>query len=301
MLKRQGVIDTWHDRRIGPGENIHAAIDDHINRDQIILLLVSADFIASDYCYDIEMKRAMERHHAKEARVIPVILRACDWNNAPFGELMAVPKDGIPVTRWPDIDEALLQVAKAVRIAAADIASSGASSPAALHSAPAAVRSVPIAAPAVARSSNLRLAKTFTQRDRDQFQLETFEFIARYFENSLSELTARNPGFEGNFRKVDAGRFFATIYKEGKDVARATIYLGDDSFSKGINYIHGQTTGSNSMNESLRVEADEHSLHLLSMGMRSLGLERDKKLSQEGAAELYWSMLVDPLQQGSGW
>jgi hypothetical protein len=65
MLNRQGVIETWHDRRIGAGQNIDQAIDDHINHDEIILLLVSPDFLASDYCYDIEMKRAMERHHAQ--------------------------------------------------------------------------------------------------------------------------------------------------------------------------------------------------------------------------------------------
>ena len=94
MLKRQGVIDTWHDRRIGAGQNIHTAIDEHINSDEIILLLVSADFLASDYCYDIEMKQAMKRHQAGEAIVIPVILRACDWHDAPFGQLNATPRDG---------------------------------------------------------------------------------------------------------------------------------------------------------------------------------------------------------------
>lgn len=118
MLKRQGVINTWHDRRINVGQEIDAAIDEHINSDEIILLLVSPDFIASDYCYNIEMKRAMERHQAGEAIVIPVILRACDWHYAPFGKLLGTPQDGKPVTLWPDRDEAFLQVAKDVRKAA---------------------------------------------------------------------------------------------------------------------------------------------------------------------------------------
>lgn len=118
MLKRQRVIETWHDRRIGAGQEIDAAIDDHINSDEIILLLVSPDFIASDYCYNIEMARAMERHAAKEAIVIPVILRPCDWHHAPFGKLLGTPQDGKPVTLWPNQDEAFLQVAKEVRKAA---------------------------------------------------------------------------------------------------------------------------------------------------------------------------------------
>lgn len=94
MLKRQGIIETWHDRRIAAGESIDNAIDAHIESDDIILLLVSADFLASDYCYDVEMTRALERHAAGDAIVIPVILRACDWHHAPFGKLNAVPRDG---------------------------------------------------------------------------------------------------------------------------------------------------------------------------------------------------------------
>ena len=96
-LLRQGVITTWHDRRIPPGEDLHGQIDDHLNTADVVLLLVSADFLASDYCYDIEMNRAMERHERGEARTIPVILRPCDWHGAPFGKLMAVPPDGKPV------------------------------------------------------------------------------------------------------------------------------------------------------------------------------------------------------------
>jgi hypothetical protein len=295
MLKRQGVIETWHDRRIGAGQNIHQAIDEHINTDGIILLLISADFIASDYCYDIEMKRAMERHERGDAIVIPVILRACDWHEAPFGKLNAVPRDGKPITKWADIDEAFLQVARAVREAAGHLGGG-------VRSAPAAHKLVTttIAEPVEAggpRSSNMRLAKPFTQREKDQFKLDTFEYIARFFENSLMELGQRNPGFEGVFRRVDANRFFATVYHGGKDMARGTVYMGGDAFGRGINYAQGEITASNTMNESLTVEADDQTLYLTSIGF---GGNRDQKLSQEGAAEHLWSHLIRPLQ-GSNW
>jgi TIR domain-containing protein len=114
-LKRQGVIETYHDRRIGAGQDVDRAIDAHMDTHDIILLLISPDFIASDYCYDREMKRAMARHEAGKAIVIPVILRPCEWQHTPFGKLIAMPPDGRPVTRWSDRDQAFLEVAKAVR------------------------------------------------------------------------------------------------------------------------------------------------------------------------------------------
>jgi hypothetical protein len=78
-LKNQGVIDDWHDRKITAGTEWEGQIDEHLNTAKIILLLISSSFLASKYCYDIELKRAMERHNADEARVIPIILRSSDW------------------------------------------------------------------------------------------------------------------------------------------------------------------------------------------------------------------------------
>lgn len=144
----------------------------------------------------------------------------------------------------------------------------------------------------------MRLAKSFTQKDKDQFQAEAFDFIARFFENSLGELGQRNPGAEGSFRRVDANRFFATIYKNGKDVARCTIYMGGGALGGGINYVQGHSSDSNSLNESLSIQADDQAMYLRPMGMVFMGGERDPKLSLEGGAEFFWDMLIRPLQQG---
>lgn len=117
LLKRRGVITGWHDRQIGAGEEWRDAIDEHLDSAGVILLLVSSDFLASDYCYDIELKRAMERHEEKTARVIPIILRPCDWTDAPFGKLQALPTNGKPVTTWGNPDEAYLNIAKGISAA----------------------------------------------------------------------------------------------------------------------------------------------------------------------------------------
>ncbi|MEH2162734.1 MAG: toll/interleukin-1 receptor domain-containing protein [Nostoc sp.] len=128
MMKRQGVIEAWHDREISAGSEWANAIDDNLEVADIILLLVSANFLASDYCYDKEMIRAMERHETREARVIPIILKPTDWNGAPFGKLQALPKNAKPVTTWPDQDEAFLNVAQGIRRVVEDIARSKPSS-----------------------------------------------------------------------------------------------------------------------------------------------------------------------------
>lgn len=114
-LKREGLIRAWHDRDIEGGTEWKDQIDTHLNTAAIILLLVSPSFIASDYIWDKELKVALERHEAGSARVIPIILRPCDWQKSPFAKLQALPRDAKPVTLWPNQDEAFLDVAKGIR------------------------------------------------------------------------------------------------------------------------------------------------------------------------------------------
>jgi DNA-directed RNA polymerase specialized sigma24 family protein len=115
ILRRQGYINAWHDRQITAGDDWAREVDTHLNSAQLILLLVSPDFIASDYCYDVEMKKALERHETGEAKVVPIILRPCKWKGTPFGKLQALPKSGRPVTRWANQDEAFLDIAEGIQ------------------------------------------------------------------------------------------------------------------------------------------------------------------------------------------
>lgn len=115
QLRNEGLVSDWHDRKIPPGSEWAEEIDQHVESAQLILLLISPDFLASNYCYEIEMRRALERHAAGSARVIPVILRPADWTSAPFTKLQALPKDGRAITKWGNRDEAWLNVIKGVR------------------------------------------------------------------------------------------------------------------------------------------------------------------------------------------
>src|SRR5437588_11905647 len=120
-MKRLNQIIGWYDRDISAGTEWKNEINIHLNTSQIILLLISSDFMASEYCYSFEMKRALERHDRGEARVIPIILRHVDWEEAPFSKLQMLPTDAKPVTSWSNLDAAFEDVSKGLRKAVKEL------------------------------------------------------------------------------------------------------------------------------------------------------------------------------------
>jgi len=121
LLQRQRLITTWHDRLIKPGTQWKDVIDANLEQAKIILLLVSADFLDSDYCWEIESKRALELHTTKEAVVIPIIIRDVRWSKAPFAELQALPANGKSVDKWKNKDSAWRNVADGIERVATEL------------------------------------------------------------------------------------------------------------------------------------------------------------------------------------
>jgi CheY-like chemotaxis protein len=117
ILEQQGTILAWHKRSIQAGSDWQKAVDTYLNSAQIILLLISANFLASPYCYGIEMQRALERQKCGDALVIPIILRPVDWQESPFGKLEVLPRGAEPVTgrAWKNLDEAFASIAHDLR------------------------------------------------------------------------------------------------------------------------------------------------------------------------------------------
>ena len=120
-LRNQRVISDWYDGDIPPGTEWKTQIMDHLQTAQIILLLISADFMASKFCYSIELQEAIARHDAKQARVIPIILRPTDWEGAPFEKLQVLPSDARPVSAWSSRDAAFKDVVAGIRRAIQDL------------------------------------------------------------------------------------------------------------------------------------------------------------------------------------
>jgi hypothetical protein len=115
VMRRQGFISEFSDQDILPGQVWSDEINKNLKTADVILLLISPDFMESDYCYSIEMDYAIQRHDAGEAFIIPIILRPCEWKHSPLGKFQALPLRGKPVVRWTPQDEAFNDIAQGIR------------------------------------------------------------------------------------------------------------------------------------------------------------------------------------------
>ncbi len=299
-LKREGTIDAWHDGRIDAGEPVDASILAHLERADIVLLLVSANFLASDYCWSMEMNRGLERHEAGDATVIPVILDHCDWHAAPFGKLRATPRDGKPIASFPNVNEACAEVVADLRRGIASRVSRDRPRPASA--------STPAVSPTTGetgsdpstpgprpRSSNLRVKKAFSDQEKFEFLQSAFDYVGRFFANSLDELGRRDDAVEGKFRQIDANQFTAAIFVRGDARAACTIrlHLGGRAMV-GITYTHG--LGESGYNEILIGEDDGY-VQSLRAQMHMFNRGQSDGMSPEGAAEYLWSILMEGVQR----
>jgi len=288
MLKRDGTIETWHDRRILAGTELDGEIDENLEEANIILLLVSPYFMDSDYCMDREMTCAMEKHEDGSATVIPIFLQYCDWKGAPFGRLLGLPTDAKPISQYADYHEALAIVAKEIRRVAGKYPKSETTAPP-LTTGRVSTRA---SSPTFPRSSNLAIKRKFDDHECDEYLENTYEYIARFFEGSLQELTNRNTQIKTRFKRIDANSFSAWIYDNGKMMSECFVYnsSGSDFSGSSIRYSSTADTSRNSFNESLSIANDGFKLYLTSM------MNSKNNLTEQGAAEMFWASFIGTLQ-----
>ncbi|MGK0737573.1 toll/interleukin-1 receptor domain-containing protein [Yokenella regensburgei] len=294
-LKRAGKITTWHDRRIVPGQEFERQIDQYFSEADIILLLISSDFIASDYCYEVEMTNALARHKRGEAVVIPVILRECAWHQLEFGSIMAATIDGKPITKFASHDEGYVQVVDAVSRA---IAAMEARKP--QQSTPAPAQPLVSTADTVftPRSSNLSLPKSFTDLDKDRARREGFEYVARYFANSLDELKKRHAGLDVDFHRPDNDSFTCAVYVNGGKVGQCGIWRSNQHHGMGDICFSQDNVVRNSYNECLNLADNGQTLGFRAlMGGYSRSNSREQLLTNEGMSEHLWEMFFEVVKQ----
>lgn len=212
---------------------------------------------------------------------------------------MAVPQDGKPISKYPNQNDAFLEIVQAIRRILKEVENQPDhlfQKPKVSNKSSEQLQNFTNHKP---RSSNLRIKKRFAQQDKDIFLEQSYQYIANYFENSLEELQSRYLKITTKYKRVDTNHFTAKIYNDGKTVSECRIWLEEgDRFTGSIRYAHSSSIGDNSYNESMSVEDDGYMIFLKPMGMsfRKQGEKENRHLSQEGASEYFWEMLVENLQ-----
>lgn len=291
-LKRQGLLSVWHDRKITPGDALDNTISANLDSADLILMLVSADFVASDYCYASEMTRALERHEAKAARAISIICRPCDFHGLPFARFLLLPTDARAVSTWLDRDAAWVDVVKGVRSALAALAN-----PVGAPATPSGPTTKPTAAPtdSSSPSKSLRLPKTFTDLDRHDFLETAFERMWAVFQANAAELETHNSGVVVRRVRIDAQAFSVRIFVNGKEAGGGSIFHGGEAFSRDqICFSYEPSAPRNSMNEWFRAEVVGGMLALKPGGMiRMMSGAQDQSVDADQAAGLLWDSILD--------
>jgi len=283
-LQREGRIETWYDREILAGDVLDDEISQELEAADLFLLLVSPDFIASNYCVEREMQRALERHDAGEARVVPIIVEPCDWAAMPqLRRLKAVPKDGNPISEWANANNAYLNVVQEIR-RIVDAGEAVAPVPANNEPAPAAQQQgVP----------RYRVQRDFDEIDRSEYRDAAFATIKDYFRRAIGEIDAVD-GLRGRFVDRGANSFGSTVVNRGRQhgTAHITVHCRNAGFALGdIYFSFNENAADNTANGGFNVSSDEYEQFLV-VTMMMFGNAPDR-LNPEQAAEYLWNQFIE--------
>lgn len=283
-LQREGRIEAWYDHEILGGD----VLDDEITREleaaDLFLLLVSPDFIASNYCVEREMQRALERHNAGEARIVPIIVEPCDWAAMPqLRRLKAVPEDGKPISEWTNANNAYLNVVQELRrIVTADEAE--AQVPAKNEPAPASQQQ---------DVSRYRVQRDFTDIDRSEYRDAAFATIKDYFQRAIGEID-KVDCLQGRFVNRSANSFGSTVVNRDRQqgTAHITVYMRNAGFALGdIYFSFTENAAENTANGGFNVSSDEYEQFLV-VTIMAFGNETIQ-LNPEQAAEYLWNKFIE--------
>lgn len=280
-LTRAGHIETWYDRDILAGSGLDAEIARELDAADLFLLLVSPDFIASDYCVEREMKRALERHAAGEARVVPIILEECDWKAmGELRQLKAVPTDGKAISEWANSNTAYLNVVQELRRI---IEAESESTVAKAAPKPDAIR------PAMAR---YRAKRQFDHIDRGDFRDAAFATFKDYFQRAVIEINSID-GLRSRFVDRNATSFGATIVNGGhrNGTAHISVHCRNSHIALGdIYYSFSENAGENTANGGFNISTDDYE-QFLTQTMNVFG-KVEERLTPERAAEVLWNEFI---------
>lgn len=283
-LRREGRLDTWYDREILAGNVLDNEIRRELEAADLFLLLVSPDFIASNYCVEREMRRALERHDAGEARIVPIIVEPCEWMAIPeLRRLKAVPEDGNPISEWANANNAYLNVVQEIRrivdASETDV--------------PESTDNAPVQAAPRQGVPRYRVQRDFDEIDRSEYRDTAFAVIKDYFRRATKEINAVD-GLRGRFVDRSANSFGSTVVNRGRQsgTAHITVHCRNSDYAlSDIYYSFNENAAENTANGGFSVSSDEYEQFLV-MTMAIFGNETDR-LNPEQAAEYLWNQFIE--------
>jgi hypothetical protein len=282
MLRREGMLADWVDQKILAGGEIDKEVSRQLDACDLFLPLVSPDFLNSNYCYDTEMKRAIERHESGAIRIVPIIIEPCDWKASPLKRFKALPRDGKPVAEWTNKNNAYLDVVTELRrlieeMPSAEMPGSNATG--------LAQRSGP--------GRKYRVKKDFDEIDKKDFRKRAFEKIHDYFAGAAAEINGVD-GLKARLELLGSDGFTCTVVNRQKrnTAAHITVYSKGGRASLGdITYSFQEKAEPGTANGWFSVECDDYDLFL---ALNSLGSRREeKRLTPEDAAEALWEEFLE--------
>ncbi len=281
MFKREGKIDAWFDREILAGGELDQEISEQLESCELFLPLVSPDFLASSYCYDKEMMRALERHNAGEVRVVPIIVEPCEWTKSPLEKLKALPRDGKPVVEWTNQNAAFMNVVTELRRI---LTEDEATAPAAT------LRPGDELAP---EGRRYRVKQDFDEIDRSDFRDNAFDEIRAYFQSAVAKLDGIE-GLRGRFVTTGSQTFTCTVVNRAKEwgTAHITVHAHSGNIGMGdIYYSFSENAPANTASGGFNIKSDEYELFLVPW--MSAAFNNDERLSSHAAAEMLWSEFLE--------
>lgn len=287
VLRRDGLIREWFDRDILAGEDLDGRIADKLESSSLFLLIITPDFLNSDYCVEREMARALERQKAGEARVIGIIVEPCDWQSTPLRAIKVLPSDGKPVAEWTNANSAWLNVVQEIRRAILEDHQVGS----AAQARDATFLSV---SRPLATASRYRAKRDFDDIDRSEFRERAFEEIEEYFKQASSELDSLDD-FRARVVDISPTAFGCTIVNRAlnRGTAHLTVHRQTSSGSGmgDIYWSFEENAASNSANGWLSIENDEFELFLKAQSF-SFGWDERRKMSWREAASSMWNDML---------
>lgn len=293
VLERDGLLTSFYDRDILAGDQLDEKIFTELSSSELFLAIVSPDFVASEYCYDKEFKKAQELHDSDQIRIVPVIVEECEWRQSPIGNFLAVPKDGKAIAIWDNENVAFLDAVTQIRKVAEEFAATKQSS------APESHMSVVSAKPEddSPLKTKYRVKRDFDKVDRYKFREQSFQEIQQFFERSIAEIKLVE-GVDARFRKLDNFGFSCTVINEtfGRGVAHLTVRMGSDGGGGmgDIFWAQQENSPDNTSNGWASISNSEYEqffeVHAFSFG--SFGADREQVSSTE-LAKLLWDDLLE--------